>query len=260
LLATYRRNGSAAPARVHYVLVDSEGSARIAEAGNFSLPADPARPWLLPRVPEHSRLVARLAAMPARLKHWGYKVSTGPLVWNRHKDQLRATPGKDACPLIWAEAIAGAGRFVFRAEKKNHAPYFALRPRDGWLTIDKPCVLLQRTTAKEQSRRLIAAELPENFIREHGLVVVENHLNMIRPLDGAPKVSPAAVAALLNSEIVDQAFRCISGSVAVSAFELEALPLPSIKQAEALEECLAEGASTAALESVIRAMYLGERP
>ena len=81
-------------------------------------------------------------------------------------------------------------------------------------------MLLQRTTAKEQARRLIAAELPERFVREHRLVVVENHLNMIRPLDGAPKVPPAVVAALLNSEVVDHAFRCISGSVAVSAFEL----------------------------------------
>ena len=119
-------------------------------------------------------------------------------------------------------------------------------------------MLLQRTTAKEQSRRLIAAELPESFIRKHGLVVVENHLNMIRPLDGAAKVSPAALAALLNSEIVDHAFRCISGSVAVSAFELEALPLPSLRQAGALEELLAGGASTTIIESAIRAMYLGE--
>jgi len=41
-----------------------------------------------------------------------------------------------------------------------------------------------------------------------------------------PKVLTAVLAALLNSAVVDQVFRCISGSVAVSAFELEALPLP----------------------------------
>jgi len=259
LLATYRRDGSADTARVHYILVDTEGSAAISEAGDFRLPADPSKPWLLPRVPEHAPLIARLADMPARLEDWGYKVSTGPLVWNRHKDQLRARPGRNAYPLIWAEAIAGPGRFMFRAEKRNHKPYFEVRRGDQWLTIDRPCVLLQRTTAKEQSRRLIAAELPESFIREHGLAVVENHLNMIRPLNGAPMVSPAAVAAFLNSEIVDLAFRCISGSVAVSAFELEALPLPSVKQARALEGLLARGAKPATIESAIRAMYLGER-
>jgi adenine-specific DNA-methyltransferase len=256
LLATYRRGGSAAEARVHYILVETEGSATVTEAGGFRLPADPAKPWLLPRVADHAPLIARLARMTTRLRDWGYKVSTGPLVWNRHKDQLRSHPGRNTSPLIWAEAIAGPGRFVFRADKKNHEPYFELGPGDGWLTIDEPCVLVQRTTAKEQARRLIAAELPESFVRQHGRVVVENHLNMIRPLDGAPEVSPAAVAALLNTQIVDDAFRCISGSVAVSAFELEALPLPSPEQARTLEALLADGVDRTAIEAAVRSMYL----
>jgi adenine-specific DNA-methyltransferase len=87
-------------------------------------------------------------------------------------------------------------------------------------------VLLQRTTAKEQSRRLIAASLPAAFIREHGAVVIENHLNMIRPINGTPLVPAGLLAAVLNTASVDRAFRCISGSVAVSAYELENLPLP----------------------------------
>ena len=99
---------------------------------------------------------------------------------------------------------------MFRAAKKNHEPYFRLKDGDGWLKIDKACVLVQRTTAKEQSRRLIAAALPEDIISQHGGVVVENHVNMVRPLNGKPYVSPAAVTTVLNSEIVDLAFRCIS--------------------------------------------------
>ena len=45
--------------------------------------------------------------------------------------------------------------------------------------------LVQRTTAKEQNRRLIAAELPASFIKKHGAVVVENHVNMVRPANDA---------------------------------------------------------------------------
>ncbi|MFH7191489.1 methylase, partial [Klebsiella pneumoniae] len=86
----------------------------------------------------------------------------------------------------WAEAVTSDGRFVFRAEKKNHQPYFRALAPDGWLQVRTPCVLVQRTTAKEQSRRLIAAELPAAFIQQHKAVVVENHLNMIRPLAGKP--------------------------------------------------------------------------
>jgi adenine-specific DNA-methyltransferase len=135
-------------------------------------------------------------------------------------------------PLIWAEAVGPDGRFQFRAGKKNHLPYFKIRDGDNWLITRKPCVLLQRTTAKEQTRRLIAAELPAAFIRRHGAVVIENHLNMIRPITEAPSIPAKVLAAVLNSAVVDRTFRCISGSVAVSAYELENLPLPSPDEPE----------------------------
>jgi len=259
LLATYRKGATAGKAAVHHLTVSQTGAA-INPAGEFDVSRNGSAPWLLPRLPEHKRLVSKLAGMKTRIADWGYTISTGPLVWNRHKGQLRSRPCKDSVPLIWAEAIAGPGRFIFRAEKQNHEPYFKLLKGDEWLKIDKPCVLIQRTTAKEQSRRLIAAVLPETFIAEHGAVVVENHLNMVRPLNGEPKVSAAAVAAILNSEIVDHTFRCISGSVAVSAFELEALPLPSIQRMQDVEEILRQGAGGRALETELQSIYLGQDP
>ena len=120
--------------------------------------------------------------------------------------------------------------------------------------------LLQRTTAKEQRRRLIAAELPASFIEAHGAVVVENHLNMIKARNGAPKVKPAVLAALLNSDLVDQVFRCINGSVAVSAYELEALPLPSPEDLEELGRLVRRRASRARLEQAIEHLYGSETP
>ena len=124
------------------------------------------------------------------------------------------------------------------------------------MVTDFPCVLLQRTTAKEQIRRLIAAELPPAFIEKHGAVVIENHLNMIKPLNGAPRVSPAVLAVLLNCEVVDQVFRCINGSVAVSAYELEALPLPSPEAMEEIERLMQRGATRGALEQASTALIL----
>lgn len=102
---------------------------------------------------------------------------------------------------------------------------------------------MQRTTAKEQARRLIAAELSAEFVFRHDGVVIENHLNMVRPLHARPKVEPGVVAALLNSRALDEVFRCMNGSVAVSAFELEALPLPQTSNAKALARLVAQGAS-----------------
>ena len=141
--------------------------------------------------------------------------------------------------------------FEFRAEKRNHKPWFEPKANEHWVVTDVPCVLLQRTTAKEQCRRLIAAELPAGFIEEHGAVVVENHLNMIKPLNGAPRVAPAALAVLLNSGVVDQVFRCINGSVAVSAYELEALPLPPPEEAKEIERLMKRRATRETLECAV---------
>jgi adenine-specific DNA-methyltransferase len=196
--------------------------------------------------------------MSHRLADWGYSVSTGPLVWNRHKSQLRDRPGKHRLPLLWAEAITSDGRFVFRAEKRNHAPYFELRKGDDWLVIGKPCVLLQRTTAKEQQRRLIAAALPAELLEAHGGVVIENHINMLKATVEEPAVPADVLAAFLNSTAADRAFRCVSGSVAVSAFELEALPLPAPEELAELDRLVRARAAREEIEAECLRLYQGE--
>lgn len=255
MLATYRRGSRSATVQVHHLSVN--GSATVTDAGAFKLPDDAAAPWLAPRRTEDRQLATALRSMPSRLESWGYAVSTGPLVWNRHKDQFRQRPGRDTYPVIWAEAVTADGRFVFRAEKRGHQPHFRPGADDGALIVSEPCVLLQRTTSKEQARRLIAAELPGAFITAHGAVIVENHLNMVRPIGRKPKVPAAVVAAVLNSEIADRAFRCISGSVAVSAFEIEALPLPDATAVCAIARLLKAKDGGRQFNEQLHQLYLG---
>ena len=255
ILATYRRGDRPGVARVHFIRPKADGSVKTTASGAFRLPNCPEEPWLVPRTQSHSTLIHRAAAMPHRLRDYGYTVSTGPLVWNRHKGSLRSAAGKNRRPVIWAEAVRQDGIFEFRALKRNHLPYFEPKPNEAWLVTDFPCVLLQRTTAKEQERRLIAAELPQWFIAEHGEVVVENHLNMIKAVQDNPQVSPAVVAELLNSEVVDQLFRCLNGSVAVSAYELEALPLPSPESTKEIERLVERGAHREQLEQAVQRLY-----
>ena len=255
LLATYCRGGHPRKARVHFISASPDGSIKTTAGGSFRLPEPPDQPWLIPRTQRHSKLIRRVQALPHRLADYGYSVSTGPLVWNRHKGSLRNVGGKERYPLIWAESVRSDGVFEFRAQKRNHQPYFEPEPDENWLVTDFPCVLLQRTTAKEQGRRLIAAELPASFISEHRAVIVENHLNMIKPLEGTPKVSPAVVTRLLNSEVVDQLFRCINGSVAVSAYELKALPLPPPEAMTAFEGLVERRANREVLEAEAERLY-----
>ena len=197
----------------------------------------------------------RLQACKHHLVDWGYTVSTGPLVWNRFKDQLHSRKANNRFPLIWAESVQTDGRFEWRATKRNHQPWFEIRDRDKWLISRQQCVLLQRTTAKEQHRRLIAAALPSTFIERHGAVVVENHLNMLKPLDATPPVSAEVLSAFLNSSAADQAFRCVSGSVAVSAYELEALPLPSPDALNVLQKLIDAKADWDEIENECLRLY-----
>ena len=255
LLAAYRRGGDSGAGKVHFISARPDGSIERTAAGVFNLPENLDEPWLMPRTEAQSALVRRVDGLPYRLVDYGYTVSTGPLVWNRHKPSLRDRPGRGRFPLVWAESVRAEGVFEFRAEKRNHKPWFEPKANERWVVTDVPCVLLQRTTAKEQCRRLIAAELPAAFIEEHGAVVVENHLNMIKPLNGAPRVAPAALAVLLNSGVVDQVFRCINGSVAVSAYELEALPLPPPEEAKEIERLMKRRATRETLECVVERLY-----
>ncbi len=256
MLATYRKGGVPVAGKVGFIDVARDRKIFSCKAGRFTLPAIPASPWLLPRATEQAALARRLRSMPHRLADYGYGVSTGPLVWNRHKGQFRRKPEIATIPVIWAEAVTRDGRFLWRSEKRSHAPWFAAkRPMDDWLIVNQPCVLVQRTTAKEQPRRLIAAELSAKFIREHKEVTVENHLNMVRGIRPNPSVTPATIAALLNSAVVDAAFRCLNGSVAVSAFELEELPLPAPRVMAKLADLVAVGAPSAKIAAVIGVAY-----
>lgn len=221
------------------------------------LPKPFEQPWIFPRSSADADFVQKLRAMSSRLADWGYSVSTGPLVWNRHKKQLVHEKQAGAIPLIWAESVSADGEFEFRHERRNHAPYFVPKKKeDDWLLVELPSVLVQRTTAKEQTRRLIAAELPKSFLDKHGgAVTVENHLNMVLAQVAAPPVSTRALAAFLNSSVADRVFRCISGTVAVSAYELESMPLPPPWALKELDEILSRTHTKAEVDEYCRRLY-----
>ncbi|HIE9261999.1 MULTISPECIES: class I SAM-dependent DNA methyltransferase [Klebsiella] len=210
--------------------------------------------WLLPRGKDDARFLKMLKSMPMRLAELGYSVSTGKLVWNRFKSQLRATKGKNSYPLVWAESITSAG-FRFSADRKNHVPYIDIVPRQDFLVTTSECVLVQRTTSKEQERRILAAILPQKFIDENGGVVVENHINIVYSNGLFSAVRPEVIEVLLNSHVVDRAFRCISGSVAVSAYELNSIPLPSLEQVMEIQALLDAGVDRRIIERTIAGFY-----
>ncbi|WP_336212094.1 HsdM family class I SAM-dependent methyltransferase [Enterobacter sp. P82] len=227
--------------------------AKVEKIGTVSIEKG-GKTWLLPRGKDDLLFLNNLKKMPTRLVDLGYSVSTGQLVWNRLKDQLRATKNANSYPLIWAESITPAG-FSFSAVRKNHVPYVEVKKKQEYLITSSECVLVQRTTSKEQNKRILAALLPQSFIDKSGGVVIENHINIVYSNGLLTKIDSGVIAELLNSRVVDRAFRCISGSVAVSAFELNSIPLPAPEQLIVIDNMLASGAEKDDIEKAIASFY-----
>lgn len=252
ILVSYRVGKLGSDADVSLIVPKGMEQAEIETVGTIHIPTD-GSPWIIPRSSKDGNYVSVLSQMPTRLSDLGYQVSTGQLVWNRHKTQLRDAKVNGEFPIIWSESITKSG-FGFSAERKNHAPYIDINNKQSHLVTMRSCVLLQRTSSKEQDRRLLSAVIPQEFIDAQGGVVVENHLNIVYSVED-DSITPETLSIILNSEAVDRTFRCISGSVAVSAYELEALPLPSIKQIKAVEKLIKSGATKSAIEFKISSFY-----
>ncbi|MEM9290146.1 MAG: N-6 DNA methylase [Acidobacteriota bacterium] len=237
-----------------------EGELSISQAGRFKSTSTQGGPWFLPRTPEQALVAPAALKLDTRLTDLGYRASTGPLVWNRHKDQLQEEASTDSYPLVWAEAVR-SNVFQFKYNQRAKVPFLRVEDHQQHLIMKSPCVLVQRTTAKEQRRRLVACALPDIFIAEWDGFVVENHVNVLVS-EAEPVVSPASLAAVLNTRAVDLAFRCLSGSVAVSATELSALPLPELSVFHYVDEILNSGWSSERfkrIETLIASVYGVER-
>jgi adenine-specific DNA-methyltransferase len=232
----------------------ASANGRVSEVAKVASPRG-TRPWVLPRRSDDAHVAAAAAAMKHTLASAGWRVSTGPLVWNRRRADLSALPSESSAPIVWAADLDG-GR-LHRDPARDDLRYLTLNGRDrAVMLLEKPAVLVQRTTAPEQSRRVVGVELtPEDLEIWGGAVVVENHVNVLRPRRTTkPLLSRTTLAAVLATTTVDRLTRCISGSVALSAYELESLPLPDADtltswedlRGEELERAVAHAYSPAA--------------
>ena len=246
-LGVFRRGPRRGAARCAKTLVGG-GRARSYPTGDLMLPCEAGAPWLVPREPGDAAMVRRMHSMPSRLSDWGYAVATGPLVWNRSRARLHGDARRGCVPVIWAGSVGMDGRIHPEpATRRATAYYRPDGPADPNL-VSSPCLLVRRTTSKEQRRRLVSAILPCPLPEGPGAVCVENHLNMIRATDDRAAVPLGTLAAFFASITADRVFRCISGSVAVSTTELAAMPLPPARD-------IVEAMASADPERALRCLY-----
>jgi adenine-specific DNA-methyltransferase len=211
------------------VFVTKDGQ-KFASLGTHALPLDVYAPWALPRSQEELRALNAFVAPRWRLDDYGYEPKTGYLVPHRMSiPRLRRKGNRVwSCPLIWATQIGKDGVHRLLPGGGPHADIFVDVSVYGWNGIlTTPSVALQRTSSKDQSRRVRCAPITQAFVDEQGGYMGENHVCFIVPKAGRqPSVSVEVLATILNSYPVDRAFRCLSGTATVSAYELRAVPMP----------------------------------
>lgn len=228
--------------------------------GDFFIP-EGENPWMIAREKADEHLIKVVSQNHALLQNYGYEVNTGPLVWNRLKTQISEFRGAQSRPIIWAEGIGSDGTFSFDYHYRHKMSFFDTSDKQEFLLCHQSVILVQRTTSKEEERRLKTCILPQEFIEKWNGVVVENHVNMIVPCGKKPVVSQQVLALILRSKIADRIFRCLSGSVAVSATELQAMPLPPLDRLEELKSISKSGefrnqkAWSDKMESVVMRAY-----
>ncbi|MDX2145206.1 MAG: N-6 DNA methylase [Rhodospirillaceae bacterium] len=196
------------------------------------------QPWTLP-VPGLKRK-KRARTKTTSKSHWtledyGYRMKVGKVVPTRERTRLKKKFLPRALPLIWASDIRPTGRFIFRGGGERSPPYGWFLPykKDKLRYIAKrAAVLVQRSSNRDQKRRLNAAAVTESFVDKKGRrgYVAENHVIVLEATNKRPLLSPRDMVKLLHSEVLNERFSSLSGSFNVSATLLRRLSLPDPSQ------------------------------
>lgn len=211
-------------------VIDAAGNRTV--LGTADTPAG-GEPWSLP-VPVmepgfgHHQLVA--TAIEATIADYGYRMRVGKIVPTREGDRLFADVAPGRLPVLWASDVRPDGSFAFQSGTRTSdaAWYAPVDPTKVPYASFGRSVLVQRTSNRDQQRRLNAAAITPEFAAKHAErgYVAENHVIVIEPIPGEVAVVPEVLAALLNSAVINRRFSAVSGSFSVSARLLARLALP----------------------------------
>ncbi|WP_106640611.1 HsdM family class I SAM-dependent methyltransferase [Allosphingosinicella vermicomposti] len=188
------------------------------EAVEQSLPQEAGDAWPLPAADPRDIGGATLA-------DYGVAARAGYFVWNREKDRLvdKLERRQRGYPLIWAKNVR-LNEDCRPAGKKNRKTDFVTFDYDSTAIIKTAAAVMQRTTNDKQPRRLVAAMVDPAVVEKWGGFVTENH-TIVLTADDPDKLRIAI--ALLNTAAVDQRYRRVSGTAAVSVTLLRQLDLPT---------------------------------
>ncbi len=201
-------------------------------------------------IPAENQTLTLADYAPRTLPDLGVTVSTGPIVDFRLKENIKETGDRTTIPLLYPAHMAGyeiewprqAIRKIGQHYKPVESTNRSLLEADDGITdkqvlpLDGYYVVVRRFSSKEEKRRIFASVVaPDKLPTKH--VTFENHLNFFHARKhGFAKNLAYGLCAYLNSSIVDEHFRKLSGHTQVNASDLKNMPYPSNDKLEKIGE------------------------
>lgn len=176
----------------------------------------------------------RAAAFGHSLEDLGLRVSTGPVVDFRVRDDLRADPEPGAAPLLYPGHFMGDALEWPRVGFKKANAIRVTPATRKWLYPSGFYTVVRRFSTKEERRRLVASVVDPSALPD-GPIGFENHLNVFHQ-DRRPLSEELArgLAVFLSASVVDRYFRRFNGHTQVNATDLRAMRYPSRSDLAAL--------------------------
>jgi adenine-specific DNA-methyltransferase len=155
-----------------------------------------------------ANLLRGVLAAGRSLSSLGFVATTGTVVWNTRRQDLRSENLAGATQLVWAQNIRDGRVLIDESSQKRPQYVVNVEPLEG------PALVVNRIVGSVGS-----GELRVGLIEAGRRFVGENHVNVILPTERAEITCEQLLAHLSAPEIVKQ-IRMITGNTQVSATEL----------------------------------------
>lgn len=238
LILAARRDGITDRTNHHRVTITmSRGLTELGHPYGRSVPLSrvlrpnlPGAPLRIPVSPADDEAVEFVSQWPETVESLELHVSTGPVVPFRAEEFQQNVEAQDTVPFLWMQHIRPMLTEWPLPEFRKPQFLLATAASRKLLLPNANYVIVRRFSAKEESRRIVAAPfIASTFAYQQ--VALENHLNYIARRGSPLSVEEViGIAAVLNAPIIDRYFRVSNGNTQVSATELRTMPLPTIDE------------------------------
>lgn len=187
-------------------------------------------------IPSKNQTLVLNDYLKSNLNDLGIDASTGPVVNFRLKDAISTDRAVGAIPLLYPAHMYGyETQFPREDFTKKGQFYKPQSERDtNVLPLNGCYVIVRRFSSKEEKRRIFASVVePSNF--KDKSISFENHLNYYHDKkEGFDKDLAYGLCAYLNSTLLDEHFRKISGHTQVNVTDLRNIPYPDLQKLKKL--------------------------